>query len=356
MHLLLQVAPPPIVTPNDLINDFKIAARTWEPLIRNVGTFLMAAFLTVDMALSARRKAGEGADYPELVNFMAGKILTWGVFWAFLTLNWPHIIIDGFIALGKRAGGITDATTASALFAAGANICGALWKAGSPAGLMFGPITAIPFIVAGVFILAAFAWLAVHYVKFTLEAVISISNGLLFLGFAPLEATRQYAERYITLILAAGFRLQCFYLMLSVANRLADIWQRRASGVPLTTDSILSAFIIAFEAALYGYLCYAIPVWVSACIQGSVAFAGDKLTAFVMPYLQAGTLAAGMAVTGGMSGVGAAAAMAPGAFGSISRAIGGAMGGNNGGNQRGPSQPSPSFGSSFGRAPQQPRP
>lgn len=356
LHFLLQVAPPPITTPNNLIADFRNAAKTWEPMMRHAGMFIMGSLLLWDFAWSARKKAGEGADYQEIANFLTGRIIIWGVFWGFLTMDWPQIIIDGFVQLGKQAGHLPATTTASSLFAAGADICGALWKAGTPLGLTLGAITSLPYIAAGVLIFFAFAWLAIHYVKFTLEAVVSISAGMIFLGFAPLPATRQYAERYITMVLAAGFRLQCFFLLLSVSMRLADYWKQKATQAPMTTDAILGSFVIAGEAALYGFLCYGIPVWVSAMIQGSVQFTGQQLTGFLMPYIQASTVAGGMAVTGAMGGIGAAAASAPGMLGAVARTVmGGSSGGNNG---KSPGQPSPSaaVNSGIGRVPRQPRP
>src|SRR4051812_3055149 len=197
----------PVTHPSRLINDILQAAKTWEPTIAAAATALLAMTAVVDLGWSALRQAQAGSDITGIMEALQGKLMRYGLMLAFISLHWGAIIVDSLSLLGQRAGHVSTAVTPSAVFADGANMMQSLLDSSTGVGLLAGPVTNLPFIIGGILILTAFAYLTYHFIMFLAQTYMAIYSGIIYFGFGGMDYTIQYAERGITLMLAAGLRM-----------------------------------------------------------------------------------------------------------------------------------------------------
>lgn len=295
-----------------------------------------------DLGWSALRQAQAGSDITGIMEALQGKVMRYGLMLAFISLHWGGIIVESLSLLGQRAAHVSTAVTPSAVFADGAEMMQSLLDSSTGVGLLAGPVTSIPFIIGGILILAAFAYLTYHFIMFLAQTYMAIYSGLIYFGFGGMDYTIQYAERGITLMLAAGLRMFLFYLIIGMSHTFATRWWiSGVSAAPKGQNPITDTFVIVGECLLFAGLGRELPIFISDWLQGSVSMSGHSMSPTISPIGRLAATIAAISVTGGLAGTGAAATAAQAAGGSIGR-VGAMFSAMNGSGMRsgGPRQPS----------------
>jgi type IV secretion system protein TrbL len=310
----------PVTHPSRIINDILQASRTWEPVIATAATSLLAMMAIVDLGWSALKQSQSGADITGIMEALQGKVMRYGLMLAFISLHWGAIIVNSLSMLGQRAAHVSTAVTPSAVFADGAEMMQSLLDSSTGVGLLAGPITSIPFIVGSILILLGFTYLTYHFVLFLAQTYMAIYSGLIYFGFGGMDFTIQYAERGITLMLAAGLRMLIFYLIVGLSHTFATRWWIASlATAPKGQNPITDTFVIVGECALFAGLARELPVFVSDWLQGSVSMSGHSMSPTVTPIGRLAATIAAIGVTGGLAGAGAAATAAQAAGGGIGK-------------------------------------
>lgn len=289
-----------------------------------ISVVLMALFWSLDES---------GMIYSKLIR----KILVIG-WWAYLILNWQTTAISVFTAfgaLGVKAGGLgslsdflnhpskvvgTGLTNAKAFFDLADYYMGNSNKWGDPpvtaTGLDIGAslraivgslVLAAEAGFTAIITLAAFCWLALEIVVVTIEFHIVILMGFCILPFGVYERTASYAERVLSYVIGAGFKVMALGIVIGLSstfltNNAITYTPGALPGLDQMVGVMLSGIIVLM-------LAISAPKYAAALMSGSPSTGMGNLAA-----------AGGMVVGAGM----AASGIAKGAFAGAQTVAGGA--------------------------------
>ena len=154
------------------------------------------------------------------------KLLVISFFYAVLVngQTWIPAIVNSFITIGTNATGLSAAQSPSDIMAQGIQICSDLFDKVNGANLLTQTGAALTTILMIVMVFTSYLIIVLHYIVTKLEAIIVMTAGYIFLGFAGSRWTMPYFERYISLAISTGVRLMLIYLMLGVFKTVSQNW------------------------------------------------------------------------------------------------------------------------------------
>jgi type IV secretion system protein TrbL len=171
-----------------------------------------------------------------------------------------------------------------------------------------------------VMVFASYLIIVLHYIVTKLEAIIVMTAGYIFLGFAGSRWTMPYFERYISLSISTGVRLMLIYLMLGVFKTVSQNWI--AAMDAYTPDQpALQIFPTIASMLLFAFASWMIPKMAGSIASGSLGLGGADIVstgaaAATGAALAVATVATGGALAGGeLALAGAGATEAAGALG-----------------------------------------
>jgi len=178
-----------------------------------------------------------------------------------------------------------------------------------------------------VMVFASYLIIVLHYIVTKLEAIIVMTAGYIFLGFAGSRWTMPYFERYISLAISTGVRLMLIYLMLGVFKTVSQNWI--AAMDAYTPDQpALQIFPTIASMLLFAFASWMIPKMAGSIASGSLGLGGADIVstgaaAATGAALAVATVATGGALAGGeLAAAGAGSAEAIGALGEGATAAG----------------------------------
>jgi len=171
-----------------------------------------------------------------------------------------------------------------------------------------------------VMVFTSYLIIVLHYIVTKLEAIIVMTAGYIFLGFAGSRWTMPYFERYISLAISTGVRLMLIYLMLGVFKTVSQNWI--AAMDAYTPDQpALQIFPTIASMLLFAFASWMIPKMAGSIASGSLGLGGADIVSTGAAVatgaaLAVATVATGGALAGGELAVaGAGGAEAAGALG-----------------------------------------
>ena len=166
------------------------------------------------------------SDFMGLFLSLIKKLLVISFFYAVLVngQTWIPAIVNSFITIGTNATGLSAAQSPSDIMAQGIQICSDLFDKVNGANLLTQTGAALTTILMIVMVFASYLIIVLHYIVTKLEAIIVMTAGYIFLGFAGSRWTMPYFERYISLAISTGVRLMLIYLMLGVFKTVSQNW------------------------------------------------------------------------------------------------------------------------------------
>jgi type IV secretion system protein TrbL len=171
-----------------------------------------------------------------------------------------------------------------------------------------------------VMVFASYLIIVLHYIVTKLEAIIVMTAGYIFLGFAGSRWTMPYFERYISLAISTGVRLMLIYLMLGVFKTVSRNWVTAMDSY--TPDQpALQIFPTLASMLLFAFASWMIPKMAGSIASGSLGLGGADIVnagaaAATGAALAVATVASGGALAaGGMAAAGAGGMEALGTLG-----------------------------------------
>jgi type IV secretion system protein TrbL len=279
--------------------------------------YLLAA---IDFAWSAPSFLRE-SDFMGLFLSLIKKLLVISFFYAVLVngQTWIPAIVNSFITIGTNATGLPAAQSPSDIMAQGIQICSDLFDKVNGANLLTQTGAALTTILMIVMVFASYLIIVLHYIVTKLEAIIVMTAGYIFLGFAGSRWTMPYFERYISLAISTGVRLMLIYLMLGVFKTVSQNWI--AAMDAYTPDQpALQIFPTIASMLLFAFASWMIPKMAGSIASGSLGLGGADIVstgaaAATGAALAVATVATGGALAGGELAAGAGGAEAAGALG-----------------------------------------
>jgi hypothetical protein len=204
--------------------------------------------------------------------------------------------------------------------AQGIQICSDLFDKVNGANLLTQTGAALTTILMIVMVFASYLIIVLHYIVTKLEAIIVMTAGYIFLGFAGSRWTMPYFERYISLAISTSVRLMLIYLMLGVFKTVSQNWVTAMDSY--TPDQpALQIFPTIASMLLFSFASWMIPKMAGSIASGSLGLGGADVVnagaaAATGAALAVATVASGGALAaGGMAAAGAGGMEALGAVG-----------------------------------------
>lgn len=304
----------PVSNPSNIVNFFNQGSAQWIPQMLFYANRLFLLLAGIEIAVLAARKIGEGGDAREAIWFFAVQVMVRGFFYGLLIEGptWMFQIIDSFDQLGHKAASVA-VQTPSGVMADALNISGRLLTQAFWKGVGFDTLTAVCYLLSAVAILIAFVIAAVNLAKFQIETFLTVRGAFIFLGFGGHSLTSPYAERYITMVIAAGVRLMILLLIIGFGHLfVVGWWTAMLDKSTYGAAGVKLAFQVAAEAWIYASICWGTPQMVAGILSGVPALSAQSTSGFIAPIVQSAMAGLTMLASGGTSVVSAAAGGAAG--------------------------------------------
>jgi type IV secretion system protein TrbL len=150
-----------------------------------------------------------------------------------------------------------------------------------------------------VMVFASYLIIVLHYIVTKLEAIIVMTAGYIFLGFAGSRWTMPYFERYISLAISTGVRLMLIYLMLGVFKTVSQNWI--AAMDAYTPDQpALQIFPTIASMLLFAFASWMIPKMAGSIATGSLGLGGADIVSTGAAAATGAALAVATVATGGV--------------------------------------------------------
>ena len=288
------------------------AANAWIPAIMAAATKLFYLLAVIDFAWSAPSFLRE-SDFMGLFLSLIKKLLVISFFYAVLVNGqaWIPAIVNSFIQIGTNASGLPAAQSPSDIMAQGIQICSDLFDKVNGANLLTQTGAALTTILMIVMVFASYLIIVLHYIVTKLEAIIVMTAGYIFLGFAGSRWTMPYFERYISLAISTGVRLMLIYLMLGVFKTVSQNWV--AAMDAYTPDQpALQIFPTLASMLLFAFASWMIPKMAGSIASGSLGLGGADIVSTGAAAATGAALAVATVATGGAAAAGGLAAAGAG--------------------------------------------
>ncbi len=299
------------------------AANAWIPAIMAAATRLFYLLAAIDFAWSAPSFLRE-SDFMGLFLSLIKKLLVISFFYAVLVngQTWIPAIVNSFITIGTNATGLSAAQSPSDIMAQGIQICSDLFDKVNGANLLTQTGAALTTILMIVMVFASYLIIVLHYIVTKLEAIIVMTAGYIFLGFAGSRWTMPYFERYISLAISTGVRLMLIYLMLGVFKTVSQNWVTAMDSY--TPDQpALQIFPTLASMLLFAFASWMIPKMAGSIASGSLGLGGADIVNAGAAAATGAALAVATVASGGALAAGGMAAASAGGIETL-----GALGGD----------------------------
>lgn len=282
-----------------VIQVYENATKVWEPLIHDLTLGLFWGLVTISFTWSSIQIALKDGGLVDVIADLTTRVLTVGVsVWLLNEApNLARTLISSFQEVGTRLSGGVVKFSPSSVAEMGINIVHTTIK-------MFSVLDAgvgLMLFACGFVILICFALMALEMTTLIISAFITVSGGIVMMGFLGSEWTRENAMNYFTAVLGIAVKMFVMQLIFIIGYGFIHDW---STAITEKTQSSTILSLLVFVVVFYG-LIREIPQMAASLASGRFTMAGGGMQAAVGA---AAGMAAGAALA--VTGVGAAAVTA----------------------------------------------
>lgn len=281
---------------DNIIDIYKDATQQWEPVILGLTKGLFWLLVTISFTWSSIQLLLRDAGLVDLIADLTRRVLTIGVcIWLLVEApNLARAFISSFQKIGSTLSGGVVGFSPSNVVELAINIILMCFKQAS----LFEPVASIMIFLIAIIILICFSLIAYEMTTLIVTAYITISGGVVMMGFLGSEWTRENALNYFTAILGVAVRMFVMQLIFILGYGFVQTMTNAMNIESSNGDYVLLAIV----AIIFYGLIREIPQMAASLASGRFTMAGGGIHAGVGAV--AG-LAAGAALA--TTGVGAAA-------------------------------------------------
>ncbi len=265
---------------------FATKAATWANVLHNYTLKLFGLFCVIEIAYFGIKAALNRITIGEALSNFVTLLLFSGFMLAVINnyQEWSNNIIDG---LSKVAGELNGGEITDSPFMVGINLVNKVLDKLS----VWSPGNSVALLIAALVIIVCFALITAQIVFIKCEAYITMSAGILLLGFGGSSFTKEYAINFMRYAFSVAFKL--FVLQLLVGVGLSFILEFETS-----TANLEDIFVVIGASIVLLALVKSIPDVCAGIINGSHVSSGMSLTSTVAAV---GGVAAGIVAGGAMA-------------------------------------------------------
>lgn len=293
---------------------FRNLGRAWFAILQPVGTRWFWYLVTISFCwlCYSMLPLAKSGDWMAVGIAFAKRVVGISVSW-YLVQNAGDLTVrltDSFASLGSMAAGFGGSTLSpSDILSVGWILTGEISDSAKNTGLLGYLDGAGAVIVVSSFMcMISFALLACVYMMATIESIVLISLGSVFLSFLGCEWTEQFASKYISLVLSCGTKL--FIVTAMIGAWLVISASILQVDIPGSRSPQLTVMGIAAVSLIGLVTCWSVPRYLASMLAGATAFTGFETLALVTGGVsmlvssalmgsKAGSMASGLAGGGG---------------------------------------------------------
>lgn len=280
---------------DSIVKIYRDSTEVWEPIIHDLTMGLFWGLVTISFVWSSCQLLLKGGGLVDVIADLTTRVMTVGVM-VWLINNAPdlaRVFIQSFQEVGKRLSPEQVAFSPDNVVEMAMNITLMVIKSSS----FWSPGFSIILAFTAIIILICFALIALEMTTLIITSYITVSGGIVMMGFLGSEWTKDHAMNYFTAVL--GVAVKMFVMQLILMLGYGFIRDLAKSITPESQDAAyLGMLVVAI--VFYG-LIREIPQIAASLASGRFTAAGGGLQAAVAG---AAGLAAGAALAA--TGVGAA--------------------------------------------------
>lgn len=184
------------------ITAYQKATEAWEPIIHKLTLSLFWGLVTISFTWSSIQMALKGGGIVDLTADLVTRVMTVGVcVWLLDNAgDLARVLLNSFQTIGTKVSGGEITFSPGNIVQLGMNIVLGSWHA---IGWM-DPVGSAMIAIAGIIILLCFAMMALEMTVLIVTAYVTVSGGIVMMGFLGSEWTRQHAMNYFTAVLGIG--------------------------------------------------------------------------------------------------------------------------------------------------------
>ena len=285
-----------------MIGIYRDSTQVWEPIIHDLTMGLFWGLVTISFVWSSCQLLLKGGGLVDVVADLTTRVMTVGVA-VWLIDSAPHlgrVLISSFTEIGKRLSPEAVAFSPSNVVEMAINIMLMVIEKSST----WSPILSLLLCISAIIILICFALIALEMTTLIISSYITVSGGVVMMGFLGSEWTKDNAMNYFTAVLGVAVKMFVMQLILILGFGFIKDWS--LSMTPASKD-IEYLGLLVVSIVFYG-LIREIPQMAASLASGRFTAAGGGLQAAVagVAGLAAGAALAatgvGYAALGAMSG------------------------------------------------------
>ncbi len=297
-------------TLDTIIATFKSQTTAWEPIIYDLTLSLFWGLVVISFTWTfIQMVIKDGVGLVDVIAELTRRVLLIG-FSIWMMQNAPDLartLIKSFTEIGSRiSGGVVDFSPSNVL-ELGINIIGIAWDStsiGDIGGMLMMFFTSL-------IIMVCFAIMAMDMTILIISGYITVSGGIVAMGFLGSDWTRDYAINYFTAALGIAFKMFVMQLVFITGYGFIETW-----GAAISSDSGNTDYLAMVGVCIvFAGLMREIPQMASSLASGRFTMAGGGVQSSLR---NVGSGVAGAALLAGGAGMAAAYQMMNSAGGSDS--------------------------------------
>jgi type IV secretion system protein TrbL len=274
---------------------FRDSTKEWEPIIQSLTMGLFWGLVTISFVWSSCQLLLKGGGLVDVIADLTTRVMTVGVA-VWLITSAPdlgRVLIESFQEVGQRLAPDFVAFSPANVVEMGINIVLMTIKKSSFIDIGL----SLMLFLCAIIILICYVLIALEMTVLIVNSYVTVSGGIVMMGFLGSEWTKEHAINYFTAVLGVAVRMFVMQLILILGYGFIQKWTNKMTGASQDLD-----YLVLFSIAIVFYgMIREIPSMAASLVSGRFTMSGGGIAAAVTG---AAGLAAGAALAA--TGVGAA--------------------------------------------------
>lgn len=245
--LTFAASSPDVHSVDQIILAYQEATKAWEPVIHNLTLSLFWGLVTISFTWSSIQIALKGGGLVDVVADLVTRVMTVGVS-VWLLNEAPNLarsLIESFQHIGNQISGGDVKFSPGNLLELAMNIVSLVYNKSS----FWEPVVALFLFLCALIILICFALVAKDMTILIVSAYITVSGGIVMMGFLGSEWTREHAINYFTAVLGVALKMFVMQLIIILGYHFIRDW---CEGMDGNSDTLAYLALVGVSIVFYG--------------------------------------------------------------------------------------------------------
>ena len=255
---------------DEVVEDFAANQDAWWSAIEPMARSLFGLLAGIELILTGIIYGLRRGDLDDILARMLIKFMILTFMYTVLLQgrDWLPEFIGGFGFVGEVLTG--QDLTPSVLIGLGADALINVMNAGTGLNLLFNGVQVYLVLFTAIALFASFTLVAIRMVLITVEAILIVTLGSLFVAFAANRVTASFTDAYFVYAAAVGIKALLLNVIVAVGLALSEGWIARLEGMTLFEFNL--PLQITAAAFTFAALAWYLPGVASARLTQNVSF------------------------------------------------------------------------------------